>query len=228
MTARPTLLDLFCGAGGCTRGYELAGFRVVGVDVKPQPDYCGPEFVQADAVAMLADLLASGAVNRYDALHASPPCQHRTVARNGGVNPRPNPHPDLLTPVLRMLAPIEVPWVVENVPGPPLPAAYVVTLCGSMFGLRVRRHRLFASNRPLPQPSCSHKTQGPVVGVYGEGGADANRARRPGQGGGVKVHGAEAAAALGCDWTNRQAVLAQMIPPAYTEWIGRQLREWMT
>lgn len=47
----PRLLDLFCGAGGCAKGYQRAGFYVVGVDKELQPRYCGDEFVQADALA---------------------------------------------------------------------------------------------------------------------------------------------------------------------------------
>jgi hypothetical protein len=46
---RPRMLDLFCGAGGATKGYQRSGLYVVGVDVKPQPNYCGDEFHQADA-----------------------------------------------------------------------------------------------------------------------------------------------------------------------------------
>lgn len=70
MDRKYKLLDLFCGAGGCTKGYQRAGFYVVGVDIKPQPHYCGDEFYQADALEYVA---AHGA--EYDAIHASPPCQ---------------------------------------------------------------------------------------------------------------------------------------------------------
>lgn len=66
----PTLNDLFCGAGGCTRGYQLAGFHVVGVDNRPQPRYVGDHFIQADAMTYPLD--------GYDAIHASPPCQAYT------------------------------------------------------------------------------------------------------------------------------------------------------
>jgi len=48
--AKPRLLDLFCGAGGASKGYQRAGFYVVGVDIKQQPHYCGDEFHQADAL----------------------------------------------------------------------------------------------------------------------------------------------------------------------------------
>lgn len=46
---RPKLLDLFCGAGGCSMGYYDAGFDVVGVDLMPRRDYLF-EFIEADAM----------------------------------------------------------------------------------------------------------------------------------------------------------------------------------
>ena len=47
---RPMVLDLFCCRGGATRGYQDAGFYVVGVDHVDQPGYCGDDFVRADAI----------------------------------------------------------------------------------------------------------------------------------------------------------------------------------
>jgi len=43
-TDKPLLLDTYCKAGGCTAGYQRAGFYVVGVDIQKQSNYCGDEF----------------------------------------------------------------------------------------------------------------------------------------------------------------------------------------
>ena len=67
---KPSLLDLFCCAGGAARGYQLAGFCVLGIDIKPQPHYAGCRFHQADALEYLAEHGAE-----FDVIHASPPCQ---------------------------------------------------------------------------------------------------------------------------------------------------------
>jgi DNA (cytosine-5)-methyltransferase 1 len=216
LVQRPRLLDLFCGAGGCSVGYARAGFDVVGVDHRPQPDY-PYSFVLADALTYPLD--------GFDVIHASPPCKRWAITQ--AVHRHRlrlfDPNDDLLTPTLERLRAGGLPWIVENVPGAPMPDD-AVTLCGSAFGLAVRRHRLFAASVPLVGSLCQHSLQARVVGVYGDGGAWTRTA--PG-GGGTKVVGADAAAALGIDWTTDQTRLSQAIPPAYAEWIGQQVMTWL-
>src|SRR5580704_7182879 len=130
---RPLLLDLFCGAGGCAVGYHRAGFDVVGVDIEPQKRYPF-QMVVANALRPPFDL------STFDAIHASPPCQHFSTGSKCRAD-RGKGHPDLLRPTLAMLEDLVVPWVVENVELAPLP--YAAKLCGRMFGLPLFRHRLF-------------------------------------------------------------------------------------
>lgn len=211
------LLDLFCGAGGATMGYHRAGFEVTGVDIEPQGRYPLLELIQDDALAVLSD---QAFIAGFDVIHTSPPCQRYSVTAARW--DRRESHADLVGPVRQRLIASGKPYVIENVVGAPLNDPIV--LCGSMFSLGLgdrilKRHRLFESNVELwaPPDDCQGK---PAVGVYGTGGAWTRTA--PG-GGGVKASGADAAKALGIDWTDYQPVLAQAIPPAYTEHIGRQL-----
>lgn len=216
------LLDLFCCQGGAGEGYRRAGFDVTGVDIEPQPR--NPHrFIKADALEFLA---AHG--HEYDAIHASPPCQAFSVATkawNGRM--KRDAHPDLIEPTRRLLQASGRPWVIENVPGAPLVEAAV--LCGSSFGLAVRRHRLFESSFPVMAPPCAHHLQvepkypptrsdranlSPVVSVFGAGGGRAKNA-------GLWAE------AMGIDWMTKHG-LSQAIPPAYTEFIGEQLMRHLT
>ena len=225
---KPRLLDLFCGVGGASVGYARAGFEVVGVDIDPQPHYPF-EFIQADALA--ADiLLADG--RHWDAIHASPPCQAYSVTRyTSSVQ-----HPELVEPVRELLRATQLPYVIENVVGAPL--IDPITLCGSMFNLQtaddrdgqplyLRRHRLFESNVPLHAPRCLcryFKAAGiKCGGVYGGGSTDRNHAEQVGRGG-YTPNGPTRRRLMGIEWGTLKA-LNQAIPPAYTEYIGRQLME---
>jgi DNA (cytosine-5)-methyltransferase 1 len=209
-------LDVFCNAGGASRGYAAAGYAMTGVDLAVMPNYPFLDVIQGDALAVLADVeFCRG----FHLIHASPPCQAYTALQKRWKRE----HPRLIESVRDALELIGRPYVIENVVGAPLRAPLM--LCGSMFGLGVdgatlRRHRLFeiAGGRvEQPADGCAGRR---IVGVYGTGGAWTRTA--PG-GGGVKVSGAAAAAALGVDWTSRQANLAQMLPPSYTEYLGRAL-----
>lgn len=202
------VVDLYCGAGGASRGYVDAGFRVVGVDVNPQPNYPF-RFIQDDALHFLDEHPLARSAYIF---HASPPCQRwsKMTARWG----RGDRYPDLIAPTRERLIGVGGVYVIENVTEAPL--LDPVVLCGSMFGLKVRRHRAFESNVELITPSCDHADQGKVVGVYGHAGGSSTRD-------GLVFGGVQTwRTAMGINWmTGRE--LAEAIPPAYTEYIGRQL-----
>jgi DNA (cytosine-5)-methyltransferase 1 len=218
---RPRVLDLFCGGGGCSAGYARAGFDPYGVDKHPQPAYPFWDVEQADWRAVLGD---SAFVESFELVHASPVCKGYTPLRalSSAV------HPLEIGEVRVALERTGLPYVIENVVGARADMRDPVLLCGSMFdlgldGAVLKRHRLFESNVPLTAPrGCSCGDGRPVVGVYGTGGAWTRTA--PG-GGGTKVSGPAAAAAMGVDWTTDQDALSQMIPPSYCEHLGRQLLE---
>jgi DNA (cytosine-5)-methyltransferase 1 len=207
------LLDLYCKAGGAGWGYGLAGFEVTGVDKDPQPRYPF-EFRQYDVTAITPRQWRDIA-RRFDAVHASPPCHDHTplVALSG---------PDQTGPLLgytrARLATLGIPWVIENVPGAPMRAD--VTLCGHMFQLRTRRHRLFElSGFSCTAPPHVHRDVRT---------ATTRRRERWLAGWDISVTGDVGVycgpGAMGIDWMTGNE-LSQAIPPAYTEFIGWALRE---
>ena len=146
---------------------------------------------------------------RPDAIHASPTCQ--TFARVTAWRGSRENHPDLLTPTLALLARIDVPWIVENVPEacPPLRPDYL--LCGTQFGLKVRRHRAFMRGNWDAyelMPGCQCYLN-PVLLAFEHKGERAF------------------ADAMGCTWMSAKEA-RQAVPPAMTEHIGRQLRDYLT
>ncbi len=211
---KPRLLDLFCGAGGATKGYQRAGFYVIGVDNKPQPHYCGDEFYLADAL----DFPLEG----YDAYHASPPCQlWSTATAIGGYK-----HENLLTPIRERLVAATKHYVIENVKGAPLRNAFM--LCGTMFGLKVKRHRYFECSFDIyfAPATCGCKGKAGFTNANRAFSSFANKANL------ISVAGhnfsvTDAMIAMNIDWMKQEG-LSQAIPPAYTEYIGKYLLELIT
>lgn len=217
---RPRLLDLFCCEGGAGMGYHRAGFEVVGVDIDRQPAYPF-EFHQADAIEFVK---AHG--HEFDAVHASPPCQFHTALTKGNqarARRVGSDHVDLISATRDALAASGRPYIIENVVGAPVRPD--VVLCGLMFDLRVFRHRLFElggweASAPAHPYHRGHRVsgwrhgvryEGDMVAVYGDGGGKGSTETWQ--------------RALGIDWTTNRRSLAEAIPPAYTEHIGRQLME---
>lgn len=210
MSGKLRLLDLFCAAGGAGKGYADAGFEVVGVDINRQPNFPFA-FIQQDCLTLEPAFLRS-----FDAIHASPPCQAHTrkTATWGRARVHWPDHQDLIPQTRDMLKASGVPYVIENVVGAPVKASLM--LCGTMFGLRITKHRLFETSFPVSMPAhgCDHRD------VF-----------NPWQGKGRTAD--EFRAAQGTPWiptgggASRKAGvtgdLYNAIPPAFTKWIGDAL-----
>ena len=217
--SRPKLLDLFCGAGGCSVGFDRAGFDVTGVDRDPHPDYPFPMII-GDAMSVLD---CRDVLDAFDVVAASPPCPRYSTITPKATRDK---HPDLIGPCRDLMKAWGGPYVIENVGGAARVMDHPIRVCGSAFGLGVRRHRLFESNLFLTPTECFHEAQGRPIGVYGDHAEDSNDRRPNGTRRGTRARTlAEAQQAMGIDWMTAWDDLTDAIPPAYTEFIGAQLIE---
>lgn len=194
-----TALDLCCCQGGASAGLVAAGFRVIGVDIVPQPKY-PYEFIQADALTF--------PLGSFDFIWASPPCQ----AYSNTQQLQGNEHPELIIPMRDRLKQHGAPYCIENVQGAPLEKP--VMLCGNMFGLRTYRHRLFECSFPVDEPL--HAVHTHPNRKMGRPVRDGEMMHIVGNFSGV----ARAKEIMGAPWMNRDG-LREAIPPAYAEYIAR-------
>jgi len=234
------VIDFYCCEGGASEGYRRAGFEVIGVDNKPRPRYPFP-FHEGDALEVMDTLLAGGAVpfvradgsilmvtnDMVAAWVGSPPCQAYSVTRHTN----DKDHPELVEPTRERFIASGLPYIIENVEGAPL--IDPLRLCGSEFGLKaidvdgerlaLQRHRLFESNVWLMGAGgCIHDGD-QVAGVYGGGRhRNVNDRDSPSRRGGYTPLGSVRNDLMGIDWMTQWG-LTQAIPPAYTEFLGRQL-----
>lgn len=215
---KPVLLDICCRQGGASKGYQDAGFYVIGVDIEPQPKHKGDEFICADGLevlrALIADQRALGV--HISAIHTSWPCQGYSITNvimKGS-------YPKLIEHGRELLQEIGLPYVQENVESPETLAVMKdpVLLCGQQFGLNTYRHRLFESNLPLPVPEHQEHTrtaikmgralqEGDLYQAIGNF-SNVDYVRRD-----MKV-----------PWMTREGI-RECIPPVYAEYIGRQIME---
>ncbi len=218
---KPRLLDLFSCAGGAGTGVARAGFEVVGVDIAPRPNYPF-EFHRGDAIEF-----AKTRGHEFDAIHASPPCQSKCALTVGTNESRGwgGEHEDLVSATRDVLLATGLPYVLEQ-PDGRAEIRRDLRLNGELFGLGVWRPRnfelggWFALQPQLPKRrgyvrGWRHGVyrDGPYVAAYGKGGGKATES--------------EMQAAMGIDWTDVREELTEAIPPAYTQWIGERLLEWL-
>lgn len=190
-------------------GLHRAGFEVTGIDIRPQKRYPF-RFIQGDALAPPVRL------DDFDFIWASPPCQAYV---NPGLNKaRRHEAPRLVEVVREMLSSSGAPFAIENVPAAPLRRTLVLT--GGMFGLRTYRKRAFEISflclGPEPERPWGPLTRNDAVTVCGHPGG---RSKRNGFRGRFGLL-ADWKEAMGIDWAIAREI-AQAVPPAYAEFIGR-------
>lgn len=207
-----TMLDLYCCQGGATKGYQDAGFNVIGVDIDDQPKYIGAEFWQSDAVSFLT-VHREWILAEVSFIHASPPCQLDSDCQRI----MDNEHPDLIEPTRDALEDLGLPYVIENVRGALPKLKNPIELCGLMFGMaRTYRHRYFeAGGWTLTQPH--HPRHEAPQAKMGRAPRDGEFIQAVGNFAGVDLVRKD----WGVGWMNRDGI-REAIPPQYTEWIGRQ------
>jgi DNA (cytosine-5)-methyltransferase 1 len=201
--------------GGASAGYAAAGFEVHGVDLKHGKRYPYP-YMRANVLDVLRD---ENYLDQFDVIHASPPCQTHSITKHlRNAQGKSTSKIDLIPETRAALLASGKPYIIENVPGSPL--INPIQLCGSSFGLKVRRHRLFESNMPLLGSTCDHKSQGRPIGVYGSLNDEIPK------GGKTASTIDEARNAMGISWAI-WSELVEAIPPAYTKYLGGQLGRWL-
>ena len=211
-------LDLFCGAGGASKGLKDAGFKEIhGIDNKYFSEYPFPLLV-ADALGNSSTLFKDA-----DFIWASPPCQAYSIGTKGFRN-KGKKYPDLIRKTRCLLMQIGKPFVIENVPGAPIHKDLL--LCGEMFDLPIIRHRWFEiwgfeCEQPKHKKHKRKVTDGTAVAVWtgGKPGCFGNKEKR------TELKPAsleEMQKAMQINWITNKKTLAQCVPPAYAEYIGKQ------
>ena len=209
-------LDLYCCAGGATRGLQQAGFHVTGIDHKPQCNYCGDVFILADVLTYLATADLSG----FDFIWASPPCQALSEMK---VLHNAKPHLNLIPQTRVLLEQSGKPYVIENVEGARLLLINPFMLCGTSFGLgavgrELQRHRLFETSFPVAAPPCRHSGR-KVLGVYGGHVRDRSRPAGKNHVSGSNLPISVGREAMDMPWVTG-AELSEAIPPAYARFVA--------
>ena len=218
---RPRLLDGYSGAGGAGRGYQMAEFDIVGVDIVDQPRYPG-RFIKTDFLTLSVEFL-----REFHLIHCSPPCQRYTSLRHA---PGKHRDADLIGPTRELLVAAGVPYVIENVENARPWLRDPVLLCGRHFSLethpyptgwRLERHRLFETSFPVSAPDCKHDDR-PVVGVYGGHCRDRRRDQGTNHKSGSYIPTELGFKAMGIDRRSMTvAEISDAIPPAYARYIAQ-------
>ena len=216
-------LDLYCGAGGATRGLS-----------KPASTSSASILIRSlttrrfDSSKPTRSSLSPDFLRTFDFIWSSPPCQALSTMRHVH---NAKPHLNLIPATRALLKAAGRPFVIENVEGARAHLRSPTRLCGSMFGLRapsgeLRRHRLFEASFLLAAPSkCRHGK--PTIGVYGAHLRDRRRPSGTNHKSGSNRPWEHGFIAMGVPIGSMTlAELSESIPPAYSRFVAEASLAW--
>lgn len=211
------VLDLCCGAGGASLGYNKAypNAIITGIDNNPELSKVYPfKFICTDAVEYLKQH-----INEFDFIHASPSCQEYSkstqLAKSKGKT-----YSKILIEIRDFLRESNKPYCIENVLQAPIRGD--LYLQGNMFNLRVLKKRKFELSFFMFQPAMPQKIgsvkNGDFAQIIGVG-------QHVSQNSKVKFKGTKKTVleswreVMQIPYATKCAQLSEAIPPAYTEYI---------
>ena len=219
--SKPLALDLFSGGGGACIGMQRAGFEVVGIDIKPHPNY--------PAEMIIADIVNGNLpidLRKADFVWASPPCQLFSVSSRFGDNDFTR-HPNLI-PATRELLKNHPFTVIENVVGAPIRPDVVLT--GPSVGLwRLERRRHFETSfivmHPPPKRLERWKWEKGIAGTITTSMcASSHFYHRKANGLPGRIRNWEAKEIMGipAEYEMTNTEIGEAVPPAYSEYIAKE------
>lgn len=162
--SKPTVVDLFCGAGGLSEGFRMAGYKVIlGIDFDRhsidtfKKNNKGTKVINDDIKKVDIENIKKLIGNKHvDVVVGGPPCQGFSVAGSRDPN---DPRNSLFMEFVRIVHGLQPKWVVmENVPGiltmKTARGEYVKDILKKEFersGYKVKSQILLASDYGVPE-----------------------------------------------------------------------------
>ncbi len=209
------ILDLYCGAGGASKGLKQAFPHavIIGVDnvLNKRDEY--PYSFRWSAIET-AEGLYPGLIKYADLIWASPPCQKYTYASKGARN-KGKQYPDMMSFTRDLLLKSGKPFIMENVTTAPIRKDLI--LDGTMFNMKIIRRRAFE----IHGFKCEQPPKGKKIGTV-KGGQYVTVA---GHGGDGKASLKAWQDAMEIHWIKDKKSLANAVPPRYARYIGKQFKK---
>jgi len=163
------VIDAFCGAGGLSCGFYMAGFNIVlGIDIDLTTLYTF-KLNHPNSEVWLKDVRSVKELPEADILLGGPPCPEFSMAKAGNKR-NPEKGMELVHEFLRLKDIVNPKyWIMENVPPIKDYISYkdfprINIFCSADFGVPQTRYRCIAGKYPTPEQTHSETSTTTLLG----------------------------------------------------------------